>query len=59
MVDVYGIVAATEDRPPAVEGITAAPVRLVVKGDLGAPVSDLDTGRCPPPKTVCADLARA
>jgi len=27
MVDVYGIVAATEDRPPAVEGITAAPVR--------------------------------
>jgi hypothetical protein len=27
MVDAYGIVAATEDRPPAVEGITAAPVR--------------------------------
>jgi gas vesicle protein GvpL/GvpF len=54
MVYVYGVIAATHDRPPAVEGIEAAPVRLVRRGDLGALVSDLDTGSLSAPQAVRA-----
>ncbi|HEX3317248.1 MAG TPA: GvpL/GvpF family gas vesicle protein [Solirubrobacteraceae bacterium] len=54
MVYVYGVVATTGDHPPAAEGIEAAPVRLVRKGDLGALVSELDTGSLSAPQAVRA-----
>jgi hypothetical protein len=54
MVYVYGVAAATDDRPATAEGIEAAPVRVVREGDLGALVSDLDTGSLSAPQAVRA-----
>jgi Gas vesicle synthesis protein GvpL/GvpF len=51
---VYGVIAASGDTAPQVEGIEAAPVRLVGRPELGALVSDLGTDGLSAPKAVRA-----
>ena len=51
---VYGVIAASGETTPQVEGIQAAPVRLVGPPELGALVSDLGTDALPAPKAVRA-----
>lgn len=51
---VYGVIAASGDTAPQVEGIEAAPVRLVGRPELGALVSDLGTDALSAPKAVRA-----
>jgi hypothetical protein len=51
---VYGVIAASVETAPQVEGIEAAPVRLVGRPELGALVSDLDTDALSAPKAVRA-----
>jgi len=51
---VYGVIAASGETAPQVEGIQAAPVRLVGPPELGALVSDLGTDALPAPKAVRA-----
>ena len=51
---VYGVIAASGETTLQVEGIQAAPVRLVGPPELGALVSDLDTDALSAPKAVRA-----
>ena len=51
---VYGVIAASGESAPQVEGIQAAPVRLVGPPELGALVSDLGTDALSAPKAVRA-----
>jgi gas vesicle protein GvpL/GvpF len=51
---VYGVIAAPGETAPQVEGIQAAPVRLVGSRELGALVSDLGTDALSAPKAVRA-----